>query len=420
MEIIKIFSLLAISAFSVSCEDVISGLVKIATCRATCNPRDTLCWDTCLQLSTSKDTAFCQRDTCGHVCQSVCRHYMLSNTTPDSKRVTKNQNTYQFTRMPKLLGCSLAWAPLEVASNTMVKDDLSMSIHEEDHHRIGSVYLVLGQDRAGQWYEVTQTISTYTSLPAIMSSKLARIVILGVRDDGVHDSVIMETDGVDCELEERRTQVEQVKDIEDPTLKPVITSMKHIEGTFLTEVSLTWSGVVDDSPRYMVQWQKVPKGIDIVGNLVTAETGVSLTLETDSIFVVTVKDIASRRASSPRIIMTSTSSLSSSSTSSSRISLELIILIVLTIATFTTFVGICLHRRLTQLKTEEYVNKFNEEIELRKDEYIAVVQCLKANEENEEKLTIWNKIAVFVSSFLQNAKIYFRGNCDEHATITNV
>ena len=396
MDRTKILELILASVLMIQqaqCDDVISGLVKIATCRATCDPRDQSCWDTCHILANVKDTSdVCEDITCNAVCQAVCRHYMLNNATPGRRnhpKDVKTRDNYQFARMPKMHGCSLSWSPLSGASNTLYSE----------HSIPGSVYLIIGQDRAGQWYEVTQTSSTFTVIPSHMSTKMSRIIILGVREDGVHDSVIIETSGVDCQLEERRQALKESKETLDVNLTPIVTSVVDVDNTFLTEVTLSWTGVVDDCPRYLIQWQKIPESVDIVGNMVTSHTGVTLTLDTDAMYVVTVRDINTRTVSPPTIINTSSSS--------SSLSVEILILIILTIISVSAFLVIYICRRITKQNIEVNQNEINKQFEIISN---GNIECLKVREvtESSEKWYYLHRLMVLCQFCIENIKIILR------------
>ena len=384
--LVIIFSMLTFVESMDNENDVITGLVRVARCRAGCvtsGDVDT-CWDLCHTLANVKDTSLCHHDTCGHVCRRVCHHYALSNSTPDRRKMGEGPGSdrYQFTWMPKISGCSMSWSPLSLSSNIHYKPVTRKTP--------GTVYLVLGQDRAGQWYEVIQTQSTFTSLSGPMTAKLDKIVVLGIMQDGVQDSVIIETNGVNCELEERRKIVEESQETELLSLTPKVTSTNHLEGLYLTEISLIWNGVVDDSPRYLIQWQRVSDSLDVVGSMVISDTTAQLTLDTDSFYVVTVRDIHTRTISPPTVISTS-ASLSPSS-NQKQISVEVIILIVMTILCSSTFAGIYLHRRFTKSQLEENQNNFNKEVELKN------IQCL---ERTEEKISLIYRVELMVKNVMK-------------------
>ena len=66
-----------------------------------------------------------------------------------------------------------------------------------------TVYLVVGKDRAGQWYELTQTSGTRTAVLGTMTAKLDQIRVVAVREEGVKATKAIVTDGTNCEEMER-------------------------------------------------------------------------------------------------------------------------------------------------------------------------------------------------------------------------
>ena len=289
-----IFTSLMMAKVECESSSVISSLVSVASCRAMClDQTGDQCWDLCYHVAHHPDT--CAHPDCGQDCAAVCRHYSLSNQTPVSKPVQGPvAMRYQFARVPKISGCTVSWPPLTPVTNIM-----TMSADSSDE---GTVYLVLGQDRAGQWYELSHTRATWSVLDGQVTAKLDTVVIMGVRSDGVHDSVILEMDGLRCD--QIRTQHQQ-QAIEDVQLTP--HHITTLPGQDVHDVILQWAGELDGSPRYLVQWQRVPQlsPLDIVGNLVTGATHVKLSLEEDSVYVVSVKDIRTGRKSPATIISTS-------------------------------------------------------------------------------------------------------------------
>ena len=343
-----------VSSGHVSSGNVISSLVSVATCRAACLSQVTgadteQCWSMCHHVSQHPDT--CDHPDCGHVCSVTCHHYSFSNQTPVMRRTGHNPVTtrFQFLRMPKISGCSMSWSPLTPVSNSMTRSSESDA---------GTVYLVLGQDRAGQWYELSQSVSTWSTLAPSITMKLARMVIMGVRRDGVHDSIIIDTKALECHQEEnsvRRPAAVQRR--VDTDLTPVYT-VTNTDSPLLAELSLQWSGVVSDqSPRYLVQWTRLPEGVDIVGNLVTGDTGVTLTLERDQHYVVSVQDISSGAVSAPLIVSTHSSADQSSVT-------VLIILVIVFIIIISIICCFIIRNKIISRQTlEDKQNHFNNQFE---------------------------------------------------------
>ena len=226
------------------------------------------------------------------------------------------------------------------------------------------VYLVVGQDQAGQWYEVSQTVSTSTTLEGTMTAKLARLVVLGLTETGVQDTVILDTDlGTNCSQMERLSTADPSEtEVTDARLTPRLVSLEKV-GESLSEARLAWSGEAG-SGQYLVQWRRVQSDLDILGNLVTRDAKVQLTLHTDSLYLVTVRDVRHSKVSPDTLISITFPPSPSSSPVSQGISIEVIILIVLTLLAVATVLGILLHSRYSEVSKEEKENQFNKEVEL--------------------------------------------------------
>ena len=89
-----------------------------------------------------------------------------------------------------MIGCSLFWGKLKESKKILTPSTLLTST---------SVYLVLGQDRAGQWYEITQTTATRTMVEGSMTAKLRELMVIGVQGDGLKTMTRILTDGINCE-----------------------------------------------------------------------------------------------------------------------------------------------------------------------------------------------------------------------------
>ena len=336
-----------------SSQSVISGLVTEAQCRAGClslwsqpGEERAECWTTC------HEPHLCQQEeTCGQGCRSACQ--LLGNRS-DRLRGPRHLNTLQFSRIPTIRGCSLSWGPLEVSPNT-----LQTSVPST----LSAVYLVVGQDRAGQWYELTQTINTSTTLEGTMTAKLARLIVFGLTDSGLQDTVIMDMEGTNCSQMEmlRRSWQKKKTEEKDVGLTPRLVSLGLEEDSSLTEARLVWTG---GEGEYLVQWRKLSSSLNIVGNLVTSQTSVEISLESDSLYMVTVREVRGDRVSPDTLISTSVTSPASTAQPADRISTEVIILLVLTLLAVATVMGIILHSRFTENIKVQQQNQFNKQLEL--------------------------------------------------------
>ena len=348
-------------------QPVLSGLVTEAQCRAGCLAQWSLpgqerqeCWVSCASL------VLCGTQHCGRGCRTACS--LLANRTGRTGRTGRTErdrdvNTYQFSSLPVMTGCSLTWGPIQLSPNNM-KTSLTSSSSPSP------VYLVVGQDQAGQWYEVSQTVATSTTLEGTMTAKLARLVVLALTETGVKDTVIIDTDGTNCsQMEmlraawEKKAAEPTESTVKDPRLTPRLISLAQFGETSLSEVKLGWGGEAGPG-QYLVQWRRAQSDLDILGNLVTSDHYVQLTLQTDSLYVVKVRDVRHSKVSPDTLITISSQSTPASTKVSQGMSIEVIILIVLTLLAVATVMGILLHSRYYGDSEEEKQNQLNKEMEL--------------------------------------------------------
>ena len=130
------------------------------------------CWPFCQHIGVSENEDE-HHEECGHGCKAACRFFLHSNTTPKRKVETK-VGSLDFSHPPSLFGCSLSWGEREVSSNTL-----------RSNRDTSTVYLLLGQDRAGQWYEVTQTPEIKGVMTGTMTAKLDQVRFMAIRQEGV-------------------------------------------------------------------------------------------------------------------------------------------------------------------------------------------------------------------------------------------
>ena len=344
-------------------QPVLTGLVSEAQCRAGClaglegeeREEREECWDTCASLTRCGAEESEESESCGRGCRRACS--LLGNRTGRTGKTSRDLNTYQFSSLPAMSGCSLTWGPIHLSPNTLQTSLTSPSSPP--------VYLVVGQDHAGQWYEVSQTVATSTRLEGTMTAKLARLVVLGLTESGVQDTVILDTDGTNCsQMESLRTAESTEAEVKDARLTPRLLSLEQFGETGgLTEVRLGWSGGAGPA-QFLVQWRRVQSGMEILGNLVTRDNTVQLTLHTDSLYVVTVRDVRHSRVSPDTLISVSSPPTPASNPVSQGISIEVIILLVLTLLAVATVMGIILHSRYSDTEDEEKQNQFNKQVEL--------------------------------------------------------
>ena len=266
---------------------LVTSLVQVAQCRASLASTD-LAWELCLRLAPAAEDreAVCAGAEAGGAAAAVCRHYLLTNTTPQHQSSpAPAPGLYTFPRPAKMWGCWLAWPQLRPASNQLVAAGAGA----------GSVSLVLGQDGAGQWYELGQTTARLLQLRPAMAAKLARVVVVGVRPGGVADTLSLDTSPGHCGHPRPR-----------PTAlpRPVVTSACEpmTASGQLCEVGLGWAGPGSGEAEYQLQWGRV--GGASTGSLVTREAAASLALETGTVYWVTLTSIATGAVSPPLLVST--------------------------------------------------------------------------------------------------------------------
>ena len=135
----------------------------------------------------------------------------------------------------------------------------------------------------------------------------------------------------------RRSWQKKKTEEKEASLTPRLGSLRVEESSSLTEARLVWSGTEGE---YLVQWRKLSSGLNIVGNLVTSQTSVQVSLESDSLYTVTVREVRHDRVSPDTLISTSVTTSASPSQPTHRISTEVIILLVLTLLAVATLMGI--------------------------------------------------------------------------------
>ena len=269
---------------------LVTSLVQVAQCRASLASTAPATWELCLRLAPAAEDreAVCAGAEAGGAAAAVCRHYLLTNTTPQHQSSPAPAPAlYTFPRPAKMWGCWLAWPQLRPASNQLVAAGAGAGA--------GSVSLVLGQDGAGQWYELGQTTARLLQLRPAMAAKLARVVVVGVRPRGVADTLSLDTSPGHCGHPRPRPAAAP---------RPMLTSACEPMAASgqLCEVGLGWAGPGSGEAEYQLQWGRV--GGASVGSLVTREAAASLALEAGTVYWVTVTSIATGAVSPPLLVST--------------------------------------------------------------------------------------------------------------------
>ena len=422
----------AVTAVSLAGESaVLGGRVRVGRCRARCLASfhgDTSCqeeecqkcWSFCQHLGVSEDeeeqSHICHHEECDHGCKAACRFFLHSNTTPTGK-VEPKVDSLEFSHPPSLFGCSLSWGELEVSSNTLRSNRDTLPI-------MSTVYLVLGQDRAGQWYEVTQTPETKAVMAGTMTAKLDQVRVMAIRQEGVKASMAFMTDGTNCEEVERMMEEEEAernREQVDPSLKPSLELLSSEE--IFSEISLTWTpqslSHQPGSPgsRFLVNWHKIPDDFLVVGSLHTSSSSIRLSLESDTFYIVEIHDLWTRTVSPPTIINTTTRDRSN------KVSWVLVIVLGGTALVVLALGGFLLSRRSFRVSESNPLQnnaeviptqEFSPCIKESTPEFVNHIEMV----DTEENLDDWN-ISIWVSSILSDCKKSLKRAKKHHQELPN-
>jgi len=240
-------------------DPLLQARVGVAQCRASCLQEDPtcsstsclVCWQTCYK-DESELGRICEDESCGEGCRTACNFYSGLNSISAGRR-TGRSRSLEFSSSPTLSSCGeLSWgAPSFSANSFIVSSERSIN---------SPVFLVLGRDRSGRWYEINQTETLNTRIQVQTLAKLQEIVIAGVERSGVM-------------LNTKITVEKQV-------LEPCSTNSK-LSGS-----------------RFLVEWKQVPEGF-IRGSLYTNSSSVSLALLPSTLISVQVQDLAANLRSAP-------------------------------------------------------------------------------------------------------------------------
>jgi hypothetical protein len=187
--------------------------------------------------------------------------------------------------------CILSWGSLEVSSNSF-----RSSMDSLEQEQTPSVYLVMGRDRAGQWYEVSQSYGTSSTILGSMSAKLVMVRLVAVGEEGILARNIIKMNGTNCE--------KKIKS-ESPQLlfKPVLSSSSTEDS--LVKAKISWpENPSAEGLSYLVRWQAFP-GDSVLATLYVNTTTAILPLRRNAHYMVEVQDLSTESVSLPIIIDTS-------------------------------------------------------------------------------------------------------------------
>ena len=281
-----VFILLALSQKVVVSENplhnvVLRARVVVAECRSTClrsvgscggSPSCSQCWDQCQALGTGADNS-CHDENCGEGCQQACDFYRNQNRLP-MQYPSKVRSSLEFSTRPYLTGCSLHWGALAPSVNSLRQQ--RPGPRSITATAAATVHLVLGRDRAGKWYEISQTEAIHTEIAHDTLEKLSELLVVGVDEVGVLASTsIMVKD----------TGILGCRPILQPTFALQLAKVERAGQ--LVYAHINWDEPSSAS-RFIVRWKEVPEGA-VSGTIITDSTKVSLPLLPDSRVVVEVQ-----------------------------------------------------------------------------------------------------------------------------------
>ena len=265
---------------------VLHNSVAVAQCRASCGRQDpgesVGCWAGC-----GGSASLCGSAGCGRGCKAGCDWHENRNKVTLDRRM-RSKLTMVFSSHLAITGCSLSWGSLEVSSNSFRS---SYTMVEEWQR--SPVYLVVGRDKSGQWYEVAQTYNTSAIISGKMSAKLDMVRVLAVGEVGILARNTIKMNGTNCEEKNIQATTQQV-------LKPVLVS-SSTEGS-IVRAKITWPAV-DTKQGYLVRWQAFPGNL-VLATLHTNNNTAMLPLRRNTHYMVEVQDLSTDFVSIPIIIDT--------------------------------------------------------------------------------------------------------------------
>ena len=327
MNLISVFcalSTLASTAVSFNVHDqVLQSRVTVGQCRAICmdnNSDDscdqqcaTDCWAHCAKLqefSTQQDqlSGMCQESSdCGPGCQLACSSFLNTNSvfSPSSQRQRRRSRArLEFSTVPVLTGCSLSWGELKQSANSFIK---SAQVTKPTSVVEPVVFLVLGRDRAGTWYEVNQTLATEANIQPWTLGKLQYIHIIGVGKSGVLAAKTVPVPAYiprTCVLQTAEDiHVDSDDTIEDnivdETFRIDLVGIEKLDG--IPRVVIAWQDHPEDlvsagESKYLVRWRQIPAG-PVTGNMMTNSSMAKLPLLSTADVLVEVTRLAAAGSS---------------------------------------------------------------------------------------------------------------------------
>ena len=272
-------------------DSVLLGRVGVAECRSKCLvkfPGDCsggdcfMCWDVCglLPSQTQPWSHMClNKQICFKGCEAACSFYLNENRTPsiNSSPVSANLDLSS----PLVLnGCSVSWGSIAESSNSFPGS--------KSHNPLQNiVYIVLGKDGAGKWYEVEQTNRNYQDIDLRILTKLEELLLMAVSQDGLVTSsrIVLTRKVSSCETERNYRQPRtfsggsSLRSHTFSSWSPVLAGVARDGSMARAQVSWQDPGkVIGGVPaRFLVRWELVSSG-QVVGSSLTNATSISIPL----------------------------------------------------------------------------------------------------------------------------------------------
>lgn len=240
---------------------------------------------------------------CGAGCRRACRYYLNQNVVPSTRPARVRAASLapiEFSERPILRGCQLTWGRPGLSANSLrggadrQKNSLAAG-GSSSSSTSRPVYLLLGRDGAGQWYEVNQTEMTRTLIAVQTLAKLHELLLVAVGRHGVLISAQLPVDQdavLACRPDGRQPVGEHQQQRPHVSLETMET-----DGVLFRAV-ISWTvpseaympSVAPATARYLVRWRTVPEGF-MAGSLLTNQTRAVLALLPSSHVVVEVSPL---------------------------------------------------------------------------------------------------------------------------------
>jgi hypothetical protein len=285
--------------------------VSVAQCRAICLHQSTgfrmqpaqeedECWSACGRLVDVADVeSQCRGGTeevaaCGPGCRRACRFYLNQNAVPSAKTGrlrTASPAPVGFSTLPTLQGCQLTWGRPELSANSLTIGGRQQpaSVYSRP------VYLLLGLDGAGQWYEVNQTEETQTRIVYQTLAKLHDLLLVAVGRQGIFTSAQVHVSEMAIQACRPGDLQQQQQQHQQQLSLPVLQKLESDGVLFRAVISWTSPAVPASASstaaaQYLVRWRTIPEGF-LAGSLLTNATTATLALLADSMVQVEVSPL---------------------------------------------------------------------------------------------------------------------------------